>query len=183
MSLVWQAVGPDTVENGCASAAIQSSNGKTIGKQTFCGETFSIGPSGDGIYTGHATYALPGGTINTTFAPHVQTISSFDSGPLALPPDVQAQASQWIAFVGDHTITGGTKRYARAKGSLRDTGFFVTDANNLALLRQRSDIATLTRWLRLESRIAARPAEQRKILFRMPSVIGAAGIEPATSRV
>ncbi len=145
MSLVWQAVGPDTVENGCASAAIQSSNGKTIGKQTFCGETFSIGPSGDGIYTGHATYALPGGTINTTFAPHVQTISSFDSGPLALPPDVQAQASQWIAFVGDHTITGGTKRYARAKGSLRDTGFFVTDANNLALWGNSTDIATLTR--------------------------------------
>ena len=127
-NLVLQLYGPSTTDSsGCLVSDLLSTDGKKgkVGKQTFCADSFTGGPAGDSILTGHSTLALPAGNLTGTGVTHANAITRFSTGALALPPALDVPANEWFAFVEDRQITGGTGSYKNATGSIRISGLFV----------------------------------------------------------
>ena len=125
-NLVLQVFGPATTDpSGCTVGDLLD-KGKKVGQQTFCFDSFTGGPAGDAIITGHTTLALPAGNLTGTGVSHADAITPFATGPLALPPALVDPANEWFAFVEDRTITGGTKSYKNASGSIRVSGLSVS---------------------------------------------------------
>ena len=125
-TLVLQLFGPATTDPSGCSVGDLLSNGKKVGQQTLCFDSFTIGPAGDRIVTGHSTLALPAGNLTATGVSHDNAVSSFATGPLALPPALVDTANEWSAFVEYRTITGGTKSYKNASGSIRVSGLSIS---------------------------------------------------------
>ena len=124
---VFQAVGPAGSSSGCVVSDLQSTAGKTIGSETLCVSSISFGPAGDAIISGSATFVLAPGTLTAVFTGHLNVISPFPTGPLALPASLVSPSNNWVASVFDFAVTGGTRHYKNATGSIRGSGFIVSD--------------------------------------------------------
>jgi hypothetical protein len=75
--------------------------------------------------TDHLTLAVQAGRLSATGVGHAGAVTPFTTGPLALPSELAGPGDQWFAFAEDAVITGGTKAYENARGSIRIFGVYV----------------------------------------------------------
>ena len=139
-ALVLQSVGPVALEalaDDCFGfvADLQSTNGLRIGRVTSCIDTFEEGTVGGFVSTGRLIFELPDGDLTAVVTGHLSdpgTIDPFTKGPLALPRQLASPRDQFGTLASYGQVTGGTERFAKAKGTVTNAGFIV-DSETLEL--------------------------------------------------
>ena len=133
-TLVLRSVGPVALGEVSADcfgfvADLQSIEGRRIGRVTSCVDTFSDGAVGGFNATGREIFDLPGGQLITDVSSRLSTgMDPFATGPLALPAPLAQPGDQLFTFVGEGSVTDGTKRFAKAKGTLTSVGMGMDDS-------------------------------------------------------
>ena len=133
-TLVLRSMGPvalGEVSPDCFGyvADVLSTSGRKIGHVTSCIDSFGDGQVGGFVATGRNIFDLPGGQLTNDFRSRLSGgMDPFADGPLALPDPPGQPDDQLFTFVGDGSVTGGTNRFAHAKGTVMAAGFGVDDS-------------------------------------------------------
>ena len=78
------------------------------------------------ITKGRFIFKLPGGVLTADFESRLsEGEDPFTTGSLALPTPPAKADDQLFMFVTDATVTGGTKDFAHATGTVTNSGFGV----------------------------------------------------------
>ena len=133
-TLVLRTVGPVALVEVSADCFgfvtdLQSIEGRPIGRVTSCVDTFSDGVVGGFNATGREIFELPGGQLTTDLSSRLSAgMDPFATGPLALPAPLAQPGDQLFTFVGEGSVISGTKRFAKAKGTLTSVGMGMDDS-------------------------------------------------------
>lgn len=137
-TLVLQLVGPLVLEQlsadcfGFVSDLKLIQKGRQSGRVTSCIETFADGEVGGFLTSGRLIFELPGGDLTADVSGHLTapgTIDPFTTGPLALPPSLASPGDLFGTLVSHGQVSGGTKRFATATGTVTNAGFIVDSAD------------------------------------------------------